>query len=354
MKPDEQRDADRLARTWNDLVTGKGTSAADADALADIRFIQELTAVPSPAPDVRAIIWSNICNRSLAAAVSTGGVAKSSNGVALGPHVALPAPHSAPSGIATSGWLGAYRLIALGTLAGLGAGFLSGLWARLAMRLAGFLTADRNRGLLTDNDAVVGQITFGGTMFLALMAAMIGMFGGVLYIAIRRWLPAQPLVRAFGYGGLLLAVFGFIVMDEHNPDYRLFGPAWLNVGTLSLTYVVFGVLVSFAAEWLDARIPRFASAENPRLRTLVALAPFAVLGVLGVVFAGISAAGSIGAAILSLLFLTLIIRTPLVRISTRFSLNASLVARACAFSVAAPALIGFTLTVHGIVSILAG
>src|SRR5215204_4962633 len=98
------------------------------------------------------------------------------------------------------------------------------------------MTDPRNRGLLTENDAAVGTITFAGTMSIAMFAGIVGILGGLLYVAIRSRLPGTGWRRGLLYGGLVLATFGFIVMDETNPDYQLFGPPGVNVGTFSFIY----------------------------------------------------------------------------------------------------------------------
>jgi hypothetical protein len=353
MNPHEQERASQLGRLWDAVAQGGSLPDADAGLLSEIQFVQEVTAVPTPPATLRATVWQQVNGRPLAAAVSTAAVAPSPNGVAA--HPVAPVSGAVTRGRRASTWLAMARIIAIGAMAGFGAGFLAGLWTRAAMRLSGFLTVDRNRSLITDNDAVVGQVTFGGTLFLALMGAAIGILGGVLYVAIRRWLPRRTLVRAGAYGIFLLAVFGFIVMDEHNPDYRLFGPTWLNVGTFSLTYLVYGVLVSIFAEGLDARMPtlslRRGAGWRTRLATL-ALLPFAVFGTLGVLFSLLSTKGSSGAAIISAMFIVYALTFVLRRMRWRPPTSALRFAGATAILV--PGLFGVYLTIQGIAGILIG
>ena len=354
MNPHEQERASQLGRHWDDFVQGASPPNADAELLADIQFVQEVAAVPSPPSGLRARIWQGVGDRNLAATVSTATMAASPNGVAHEPEpVAAPATRTRPA----IDWPGLYRLLAVGVLAGMAAGFAAGLWTRIAMRMAGFLTVGRNRGLLTENDAVVGQITFGGTLFLAMFAATIGIAGGILYMAVRRWLPAHPLVRALSYGVLLFAVFGFVLMDEHNPDYHFFGPPWLNVGTFSLTYVVYGVLASLAAERLDIRLPRWtlhrAAGWRGRFATL-AMTPFGAIGMLTVLVVLMSGvrdpATGILAAILLLFGLSRVIRLP----AWSAGALSPVLRRAGALAILVPGLFGFFLTVQGVVGILTG
>lgn len=356
MNPNEQERASQLGRLWDSLARGDAPTDADARLFAEIQFVQEVTAVPSPPPALRARIWQGVGDRNLAAAVSTATVAASPNGAAhaLEP---VPVPASRSRNRPAIDWPGLYRLLAIGVLAGMAAGFAAGLWTRIAMRVAGFLTVDRNRGLLTENDAVVGQITFGGTLFLAMFAAVIGIAGGILYMVVRRWLPRHPLVRALSYGVLLFAVFGFVLMDEHNPDYHFFGPPWLNVGTFSLTYVVYGVLTSLAAERLSIRLPRWTlgrtAGGRARLASL-AMTPFGAIGlltVLVVLMTGVrDPATGILAAIFFLYGLSRVIRLP----AWNTGALSPALRRAGALAILVPGLLGLFLTIQGVVGILTG
>lgn len=354
MNPDEQERARRLGRAWDDMVRGLGPAEADPARLADIQFAQEVTAVPAAPADLRATIWQQLNGRSLPSTMSTVAVAPSPNGVAarrdLTPSKAL-ASHRRDVLVA------AWRIIAIGTLGGFAAGFAAGIWTRLAMRVAGFLTIDRNRGVLTENEARVGEMTLDGTLGLAVFVALIGIFGGLLYVAIRRWLPAPLVIRAVSYGGLLLAVFGFILMDENNPDYRLFGPAWLNVFTFSLTYIVFGVLASLTIEWLDTHLGhvslRRSAPWRTRLATIV-LMPFGVMGLFAISGSVLSVVG-LGRLWMIAISLAMIGALPLALRSTRWSWpQHPVVSRLGLAARLVPAFFGVYLTTQGIAGILTG
>ena len=149
------------------------------------------------------------------------------------------------------------------------------------MRISGILTVDRNQLIRTEADARVGEITLEGTLFLVFSASSAGIFGGVLYVAIRHWLPQGATVRSLSFGALLLAVFGFFVIDEHNPDFALFGPVWLNVGMYSLTYIIYGAIASLVVERLDAHVVvqgRVRLATTRSRLAMTGLTPFALLG----------------------------------------------------------------------------
>ena len=353
MNEHERDQANRLGRAWDAFVSGTESHNIAPDLLAEIEFAQEMLAVPSAAPATRDLIWQQVTGRSLPSAISTASVAASPNG--------LPATHDlAPAANVArrrDAWLAAWRIIAIGAFAGFAAGFLAGIWTRIAMRVAGFLTIDRHRYLLTEANARVGEITLGGTLFLAMFAAVIGIAGGVLYIAVRRWLPGSGIVRATSYGVLLLGVFGFFVMDENNQDYQLFGPVWLNVGTFSLTYIVYGVATSLIAESLDARVGMFSLGRSTiwgtRLATLV-LTPFGFLGLGAIASVAVSGFG-FGAVRIMVPFLALAIALSLASRSARWTwLQSPYVHRLGLTAALLPALLGVYLTTQGIVGILTG
>jgi hypothetical protein len=272
--------------------------------------------------------------------------------LSLNGHHAKAAPSSAKRVM----FAGLVRQLAIATMAGMAGGFVTGLWARIVMRLAGYLTIDSHRGLLTENNAVVGEITFAGTMAIAVTGAIMGVLGGVLYVAVRRWLPGNVWQRAATFGVLLLAVFGFVVMDRSNPDYRLFGPAWLNVGTFSLAYLVFGLVAGSTAEWLEVKMPRLGRAGGSRRRRFAVgalLTPFALIGLLWFLLAGVGVAGLTGILIAAVIAVAQLPANRLLRIR-RFTIRVPRPDLIGYAALAAPSLIGFTLTVRAIVDIVGG
>lgn len=351
MSQDGMDAPDSLGRFWDDLVTGSSNSAeANRDFLEMIRDLEKRTATPPPPPDLAARTWTRITGGSLPLApyVPTGAIG-------LNGHRSWEV---APTRVTTR-WVAVadlVRQLAIAIMAGFVGGFVTGLWARVVMRLAGILTSDSNRGLLTENDAAVGQMTLSGTLSIAVTGAFMGAFAGLLYVAVRRWLPGNVWQRSLAFGGLLLAVFGFIVMDPGNPDYRLFGPAWMNIGTFSLAYIVYGLVTGVTAEALLRRMPRPGVPGRARWKnvaTNVLLIPFAAVGVLGMLVGGLGVAGLSG-----ILFVALIAfaRLPAVRFAARLRL-ASFLPRpelAGLAAMAAPGLIGCFLTARSIVEIIVG
>jgi hypothetical protein len=301
----------RLGDFWDALLTGHSESSpessADRDLLSTIRDLYLLDDAPTPDSALQATIWHEITGEAMPVAdfVPLPVTLPSSNGKVA--HANAPSLRPVgPASVRT--WqrgveivLGVVRFLAIGAVAGFGAGFITGIGARLAMRVSGYLTSSNNRGLLTDNDNVVGQITLAGTLSLALQAGAIGVLGGLIYLSIRSRLPGTGRWRGLIYGGLLLATFGFVVMDEHNPDYRRFGPPALNVMTFSLIYVLFGVVAAPLTDLIDRITPRWSLTRPHRVRAwllFVVMTPFAVIGAFAVLFA-IAVGGLASVAILA-------------------------------------------------------
>jgi hypothetical protein len=353
MKPDESHEGARLSRIWDEVLSGKpSTDAEDARLLAEIQRLEQATGIPAATHELKSRLWADLMKQAVPPMAIAAPVP--SNGHL--PEHAIPAS-TTPVRKASLAWFPVYRLLAIGAISGFGAGFVTGIWTRIAMRFAGMLTIDRNRGLLTESDSVVGQMTLAGTLSLAVFAGMIGVIGGLLYVAIRYWLPRNAWLRAFGYGGLLLGVFGFFVMEPGNGDYRLFGPAWLNISTFSMAYLICGALISVFADRLDRLFPGVAAVRPFRWRSLAwigGLAPFVAIGLIGAL-SGIGFLGGDGAArfILAPLLVALIWQ-----LGNRWLPRASLYARSSQlvgyFAFIAPCAVGFFLTMRAIVLILSG
>jgi hypothetical protein len=164
------------------------------------------------------------------------------------------------------------RLVAIGLLAGGVAGFLAGgLGSRLAMRAVTLLAGEEHRGRLTEAQARVGEITAEGTLFLLVAGTFLGLGGGLLYVAVRRWLPGRPWQKGLAFGVWLLAVLGWLIVDGDNVDFRLFVPSAVSVGLFAALYLLFGLIVAPLVEWLDR-----SGGRRPTNR-LLALTGYAIL-----------------------------------------------------------------------------
>jgi hypothetical protein len=153
---------------------------------------------------------------------------------------------------ALRGLLRLVRLVAIGLLAGAVAGFLAGgVGSRLAMRAVTLLAGDEHRGRLTEAQARVGEITTEGTLFLFFAGTFLGLGGGLLYVAVRRWLPGRPWQKGLAFGVWSLTVLGWVIIDGNNVDFQLFVPSAVSVGLFATLYLLFGLIVAPLVELLD-------------------------------------------------------------------------------------------------------
>jgi hypothetical protein len=152
--------------------------------------------------------------------------------------------HAGARGV-PSGLVRRFQPLTIATLAGFLSGFASlGVGCRLAMRAVALLAGDADQGRITDAQAVVGEITLDGSLFLAMLGGAVGTIGGLLYLAVRRRLAWAGPWRGLVFGGLLLAVFGSALIENRNPDFERFGIPIVNVAMFGGLFVLFGVCVA--------------------------------------------------------------------------------------------------------------
>ncbi|MEA2514164.1 MAG: hypothetical protein QOJ59_3651 [Thermomicrobiales bacterium] len=189
------------------------------------------------------------------------------------------APPSASRGERRSLWRVLWRiavLIGLGLLAGLVAGFVAGgMGSRVAMRVVALVAGREHYGEVTDADAIVGRITADGTGFLLFFGTFLGVPGGLLYVAVRRWVPGSGIRKGLAFGGLLLLLFGSLVIEGGNLDFRRFVPSYLSVGLFASLFFLYGLIASAIVERLDR-----GGGSPPRGRIL-ALGGYAALVLAG-------------------------------------------------------------------------
>src|SRR3990172_12541379 len=149
------------------------------------------------------------------------------------------------------------RSLAVGTLSGFVAGLIGGGggWG-IAMRIVAITAGDADQGAITDAEATVGEITAGGTTFLIFLGGMAGALGGVLYLAVRRWLADAGRGGGLVFSALLLAIYGSSIIDGDNPDFDEFGSPGLNIAMFASLFIIFGLLVAPLFERIERGLPR--------------------------------------------------------------------------------------------------
>lgn len=186
-------------------------------------------------------------------------------------------------------------------------GLVGGAWAgalvtgpavRLIMRLLAVTGGDDAQGRVTEADEVIGDIDLGGTIGLIVFGGVLtGVGSGLLYVLIRRWLPAGRTGGAvFGLLHLVVAATRADPLRPGNPDFDLVGPGWLAVLTFGVAAVLHGLAVRAfvdrcSAAWAPDGVPgstgwvRRLLPVPPTLVMLPFLAPVVVLGALPAVLA---------------------------------------------------------------------
>ncbi len=151
-----------------------------------------------------------------------------------------------------------------------------GAGARLMMRVLAATSSDDVQGQLTEADEVIGNVSFGGSMFLITIvgigAAVVGL---AFYATLRRWLPDRSLAAgligvAIG-AGLLVRPAGLLTAD--NRDFTLVAPVALAVAFCLAMLALFGATFGVLVDRLAPRWPR----PGLSLRGVGALVPFAML-----------------------------------------------------------------------------
>jgi len=101
------------------------------------------------------------------------------------------------------------RTIGIGVVAGCVAGFIAGgLGGRLAMKVVALLAGPGAQGRITENGSTIGVFT-AERPFLLFFGAALGMIGGMLYVALRPWLPHSERWR----GGVPIIPYGAGSLD---------------------------------------------------------------------------------------------------------------------------------------------
>jgi hypothetical protein len=170
--------------------------------------------------------------------------------------------------------------LTVAVVAGVGAGIMAaGAGGRLVMRLLAVTAGADAQGRITEADQVVGSISLDGTLgFVVFTGLFVGLATGLLYLLLRRFLPAG---RAGGlaYGALLLVAAGTRLdpLRPGNPDFDLVGPGWVSVAAFAALVVFQGVLVAALAARVSRAVPLLGTGP----RAILAHAPLLLLLPLG-------------------------------------------------------------------------
>lgn len=160
----------------------------------------------------------------------------------------------------------------------LGVGALIGLvigsgGSRLAMRLVALADDREDFGLETSAGNVVGDVTAGGTLAVFVTGLALGVLGGLLYLALRRWLPSQPQLRTLAFALSVTGIGLFLTVNGNEEDFT-FLDLGQSLGLFALTFLLFGLTVPPLVDWLAAA-PRTRPRGGVLVTTLLLALAFA-------------------------------------------------------------------------------
>ena len=141
------------------------------------------------------------------------------------------------------------RTVSIGALSGALSGFVvGGVLGRLGMRLLA-VTSPEARGGMTDDQALVGEITLSGTANLFLAVTSLGALAGLVYLWVRRVLPKSMRGRVLSYGLFTGSVGGALFVHDHPSfDFTQLTPDWLTVSMFVALPLLFGIATSALTE----------------------------------------------------------------------------------------------------------
>jgi hypothetical protein len=135
--------------------------------------------------------------------------------------------------------------IAQGALAGIAAGIVTGIGARIAMRLVAVGVAD--------GVGVRPEFTIEGTVAIIASGAIAGVPFGAAYALVERRLPHPARARGLMYAALVLVFFGplFFATEEFFSRGR--------IALFTLVFLVFGIAIGAALPLVERVAPRIPS-----------------------------------------------------------------------------------------------
>jgi hypothetical protein len=146
------------------------------------------------------------------------------------------------------------RRLGIAVLAGAVSGFLvGGIGGRLFMFVLAQLNPDA-AGVTSDDGFVMGRFTASGTINLLVVTTVIGVIGGLLFMALHglRFGPPWFLVLSMPVGATI--VVGSVLVHSDGVDFTLLKPAWLAVAlTLAVPFFYTLLLAWLVDRWLDDR-----------------------------------------------------------------------------------------------------
>jgi hypothetical protein len=164
-----------------------------------------------------------------------------------------------------------------GVTAGFFAGVLvGGVGGRIAMLLLRVTSDPVLHGISTDDGFTIGRVS-AATIFLLGVTAGLGIAGGLLYLVVRRWIPAPWRVPAMTVFFALVGGAGIIKPSE--VDFALLSPLPLAIALFVAIPAAYGAAVA----WLTERLLREQSVlRREGWGAFVGLLPLVLMNIVGI------------------------------------------------------------------------
>jgi hypothetical protein len=166
----------------------------------------------------------------------------------------------------------AARQLSAAATAGAAVGFVVGGWgSRLAMMLLARLNPQAT-GRISDDGFVMGRFDLGATLGLVAIGTLIGILGGIIYLAIRglRFGPGWFRWASVTVGPAV--VVGTLLVHTDGVDFRILEPVWLAIALFVAIPAVFAGVVAPVVDRWAADGSWFLSGSRWRLLPLALLA----------------------------------------------------------------------------------
>jgi hypothetical protein len=145
---------------------------------------------------------------------------------------------------------GARAIVSAAVVGLVAGGLIGGVGGRLAMLLLRLTSNPGLHGLETDDGFTIGLVS-SATFFLLVITAALGLIGGLVYLAVRAWLPETG--RSLVFGALSGVAGGALVIRPHGVDFTLLEPRVLAIVLFVGLPAAYGAAVSSAIDRVLAR-----------------------------------------------------------------------------------------------------
>jgi len=157
---------------------------------------------------------------------------------------------------------------------------VGGVGGRLAMLVLRLTSDPSLSGAKTDDGFIIGRFS-GDSLFLLIFTTGLGVLGGILYLAVRSWLPERWRAALTGvFGGV---VGGALFIRPGGLDFTLLDPLPLAIAMFIALPAMYGVGMSLLVE----RLLRPGSSWSRSRAWIIGLIPLLAIAAFGALGIGV-------------------------------------------------------------------